>query len=105
MKKIVLSCALAGLIAMPAVACGSDTYTETVTTTSHVKYSYVEEKYVAPKVVYVKRPCVKKVAKPVYVKTHTEIVDHYQIYQPVYQPVGVYTESRIVEAQPCGSCY
>lgn len=47
------------------------------------------------------RPC--KVSKcnqqPVKVKTHTEVIDHYQIYQPVtvYKPAGTCTTRRIIK--------
>lgn len=45
---------------------------------------------------YVK-PCAKR-AQPVRVKTHTEVIDHYQVYQPVtiYQPIGTEIQRRIV---------
>ncbi|MCL2748486.1 MAG: hypothetical protein FWE50_00200 [Alphaproteobacteria bacterium] len=38
----------------------------------------------------------------VMVKTHTEVVDHYQTYRPVtvYQPAGTYSERRTV----CNYC-
>ena len=41
---------------------------------------------------------------PVRVKTHTEVVDYYQLYQPVtvYQPAGVVAERRVImNPQPC----
>lgn len=52
------------------------------------------------------RPCAKRVAEPVRVKTHTEIIDHYQVYQPVmvYKPMGTQIQRRVVPAKPCGKC-
>ena len=52
--------------------------------------------------------CVKRgpSVKPVRVKTHTEVIDHYQVYQPVtvYQPAGTYTERRMVPVKSCNKC-
>jgi len=54
-------------------------------------------------------PCQKNCGTPVRVKTHTEVIEHYQVYQPVliYKPVGTMTESRIVRQckQPCTDGY
>lgn len=50
------------------------------------------------------RPCAARAEKPVRVKTFTEVIDHYQVYQPVtlYKPVGTYSIRRIIEApRPC----
>lgn len=43
------------------------------------------------------RPCARK-AMPVRVKTHTEVIDHYQIYQPVvfYAPMGTEFQHRVI---------
>jgi len=37
------------------------------------------------------------------VKTHTEVVDYYQTYQPVmvYQPTGTYSERRVCSYNRC----
>ncbi len=49
----------------------------------------------------------KKLA-PVRVKTYTEVIDHYQLYQPVisYKPAGTYTTRRFIDAHNphCGTC-
>ena len=55
------------------------------------------------------RPCARGAvaAQPVKVKTHTEVIDHYQVYQPVtvYKPVGAYAERRVVpNKKPCNKC-
>lgn len=49
------------------------------------------------------RPCARNCGAPVKVKTHTEVVDHYQLYQPVlvYEPAGTYSERRVVQSNPC----
>lgn len=67
----------------------------------------VEKFYVAPKARnVVARPCAKQVAEPVRVKTHTEVIDYYQVYQPVtvYKPMGTQIQRRVVPAKPCGKC-
>ncbi|MBR5625297.1 MAG: hypothetical protein IKW67_00765 [Alphaproteobacteria bacterium] len=53
------------------------------------------------------RPCEKKVpAEPVRVKTHTEVIDHYQVYQPVtvYKPMGTQIERRVLSEKNCNKC-
>lgn len=55
------------------------------------------------------RPCTARTnaPAPVRVKTHTEVIDHYQVYQPVVQyiPAGTYSERRIIEhPRPCNRC-
>ena len=45
---------------------------------------------------------------PVRVKTYTEVIDHYQIYEPVvtYKPAGTYSTRRYIQAPNphCGTC-
>ena len=47
------------------------------------------------------KPCAKHptMAKPIRVKTHTEVIDHYQVYQPVtmYKPMGTEIQRRIIK--------
>ena len=52
------------------------------------------------------RPCAQKVAEPVRVKTHTEVIDHYQVYQPVtvYKPMGTQIQRRVVPVVHCNKC-
>ena len=53
------------------------------------------------------RPCAKKaVAEPVRVKTHTEVIDHYQVYQPVtiYKRMGTQIERRVMPVKNCNKC-
>lgn len=108
MKKILFASFLSMVIAAPAVADGVVTETETVTTVEVVEYNYNSPRYVSSaQVVPHKRPCAKK-AMPVRVKTHTEVIDHYQLYQPVtiYQPAGRVSTRRIIRApQVCNKCY
>ena len=53
------------------------------------------------------KPAPKKMA-PVRVKTYTEVIDHYQVYQPVvtYNPAGTYATRRFIDAPNphCGTC-
>lgn len=45
---------------------------------------------------------------PIRVKTYTEVIDHYQVYQPVitYKPAGTYTTRRYIDAKNphCNTC-
>ena len=53
------------------------------------------------------RPCTHNTAEPVRVKTHTEVIDHYQVYQPVtvYKPMGTQIERRVVPVKSCNKCF
>lgn len=108
MKKILFASFLSMVIVAPAVADGVVTETETITTVEVVEYNYNAPRYVSSaQVVPHKRPCAKN-AMPVRVKTHTEVIDHYQLYQPVtiYQPAGRVSTRRIIRApQVCNKCY
>lgn len=120
MKKIILSSLFAGLVCFSAVAGGghviySDEYTITTTTvaTNYNAAPVIQTRPVAPaRVVYARprataRPCAHRSGNPVSVKTATEVIDHYQVYQPVtvYEPAGTYSTRRIIEApRPCNSC-
>ena len=107
MKKLFLASFCAMTFIVPAVADGVVTETETVTSVEVLEYNYTAPRYVSSsQVVPHKRPCAKRNA-PVRVKTHTEVVNHYQLYQPVtvYKPVGRYVERHIVPAKsPCDKC-
>ena len=104
MKKILFASFTAMIMATSSMADGIVTETETVTTVEVLEYSYEMPRYVtSAQVVPHKRPCAKTVA-PVRVKTHTEVIDHYQLYQPVtvYKPVGRVSARRIIRGpQPC----
>lgn len=108
MKKVLFASFMAMVVAMPVMADGIVTETETVTTVEVVEYNYNAPRYVSSaQVVPHKRPCPKRAA-PIRVKTHTEVIDHYQLYQPVtvYQPAGRTSTRRIVRApQACNKCY
>ena len=121
MKSVLLS-AIVGLgICAGAMASDNGAYTETTETyTEYVEFSIdasVERPVAAPAYTTVRevratpcsarrvrssmdvRPCdVRRVeySAPVRVKTHTEVIDHYQLYQPVtqYVPAGVYSVRR-----------
>lgn len=78
------------------------TYTETETITTYESFSVdtqcgygCAKHFVADHDV---KPYARK-AQPVRVKTHTEIIDYYQVYQPVvvYRPVGTEFHRRIVK--------
>ncbi len=104
MKKTILTSLFAGMVAFGANASDGGLYQETETYTNRVRYNTVEyaapvEQRVAP--VATCNSC----AGPVRVKTHTEVIDHYQVYRPVtvYEPAGTYAERRVVR-NTCNRC-
>ena len=135
MKKIFLACLLACTFGF-CISAYADGYVETETVTTCEKISidtvkYYEDDYVAhapkptPKPVKKTTPCrhatsldvsrkcdcIKSTAKkpaPVRVKTYTEVIDHYQVYEPVvtYKPAGTYTTRRLIDVPKpqCGKC-
>lgn len=102
MKKVVFAGLSVLLCANASIAGVKITETETVVT--------VERFYSAPRARnVVPRPstsCANKKAAPVRVKTHTEVIDHYQVYQPVtvYKPMGSEIQRRVVTAKACNDC-
>lgn len=111
MKQAILVSLFAAAVCGTAVASDGGIFYETETVNKHISVKmdttkYDANTYVAPsRVVVAARPCARVAAKPVRVKTYTEVIDHYQVYQPVtvYQPVGAYAQRRVVEsARPCG---
>lgn len=111
MKKAILVSLFAATVCGAAVASDGGVYYETETVNKHVSVkmdttTYDAGAYVAPRrTVVATRPCTRVAAAPVRVKTYTEVIDHYQVYQPVtvYQPVGAYAQRRVIEsARPCG---
>ncbi len=106
MKKAILASVIAATVCGAAHASDGGVYYETETVTRNVSMN-TNTAYTAPRraVVTVARPCARTAAAPVRVKTYTEVIDHYQVYQPVtvYQPVGNYAQRRVIEsARPCG---
>lgn len=108
MKKLFLASFCAMTFIVPAVADGVVTETETVTTVEVLEHNYTAPRYVSSaQVMPCKKPYAKRLAAPVRVKTHTEVINHYQLYQPVtvYRPMGKYVEKHIVPATaPCNKC-
>ncbi len=114
MKKVILSGLAAALVCVSANASDGGLYldTERVETRSQQYVDsdvYTARQYVAPRaVVDIPRPCAYSAGNPFSVKTHTEVIDHYQMYQPVvtYMPAGTYSQRRVVEnPRPrCGRC-
>ena len=104
MKKTLLTSVFAAMVASVAVASDGGLYSETETYKTSVRYNNNAVTYAAPaqRTVVASAPC----ATPVRVKTHTEVIDHYQVYRPVtvYEPAGEYAERRIVRNAPCGRC-
>lgn len=133
MKKVILFGAFAIIIGMCANAFAdgySYTETETFDTYETIKIdtvTYVDTVYPEPvRVVAKPMPCraassmdvartmrdchkpTKRELAPVRVKTYSEVIDHYQVYQPVvtYKPAGEYTTRRYIDAPNphCGTC-
>lgn len=104
MKKIMLVGLLAMFAVSPVMADGVYTETETVTTWERVSACPKAIRYNTVRDV---KPCARKqAAKPVRIKTHTEVINHYQVYQPVtvYRPMGTQIERQIVPAKTCNKC-
>lgn len=105
MKKVLLTSVLTTILCGTAYASDGGVYyeTETETVVNHISYTSntVQEPIQRP-TFNVVRQCVT-CGQPVHVKTYTEVIDHYQVYQPVtvYQPVGTYARRRIIEQRPC----
>ncbi len=131
MKKIALFGIFAGIMTLAGGAY-ADGYVETETVNAYETITidtvtYVNDGYVAPARVRVatptpcrsasslhvardcgcNKPAQKKLA-PVSVKKYTEVIDHYQVYEPVvsYRPAGEYTTRRYIDAPNphCGTC-
>ncbi len=113
MKKFLFAGLSCLVLCGAAMAGYSYTETETVTTWERVSFDApcngcakraVSSRDVVRPVE--KKPCAKKAAAPVRVKTHTEVIDHYQVYQPVtvYQPMGTEIQRRVVPVKYCGKC-
>jgi len=107
MKKTLLSSLLAMVVATAANASDGGIYQETETYTTRIRYNTtVATAPAQPQCGYVAnvacaRPAPRPVpAAPVRVKTHTEVIDHYQLYRPVvnYVPAGTYSERRVCSA-------
>ena len=100
MKKILFA-VLSVLTIFGAAIAGKYTETETIATVEILTLETMPQEYIRPV-----KTCDKKVQKPVRVKTHTEVIDHYQVYQPVtiYKPMGSEIKRRIVPATKCSDC-
>lgn len=98
MKKILFGTLACVFVCDMANAGVKYTETETVTT--------IERFYTTPRRGVRARPCVRKVAEPVRVKSHTEVIEYYNVYQPVtiYQPVGTEIKRHIVPVKSCNKC-
>lgn len=135
MKKIFLLCLFACAIGT-CISAYAGIYTETETINTYEKIyidtvTYSDAAYTAPAPKPLPKPaakpapcryasslevargcdCAKPAAKklaPVRVKTYTEVIDHYQVYEPVvtYKPAGTYATRRFIDAPNphCGTC-
>ena len=111
MKNILLAgFLLATFNGMAGAASFSYTETETVTTYEEINITIPANQKCGMRYssCYQVRPCAKKsTAEPVRVKTHTEVIDYYQVYQPVtvYKSMGTQIERRVVPVKKnkCGA--
>jgi len=116
MKKLLMSIFACVAFIGPATASDGGVYIETSNVYSGTaQYTRAVNTTVAAparattrNVVVGHRPCgcgrATPAMNPVAVKTHTEVIDHYRVYQPVveYIPVGTYTTRRVVSnIRPC----
>lgn len=119
MKKAIFSALCAVMVCACANASDGGYYTETETYTNNVSFNFETVTYsdapyqaaqrparpCAGRVASsadLARPCPAHVGNPVRVKTYTEVIDHYQVYQPVvtYVPAGTYSARRVIEHTP-----
>ena len=107
MKKTLLSSLLAAVVSVAANASDGGIYQETETVSTRIRYNTTVATVAAkPECGYVANVrCARPAPRPVYaapvrVKTHTEVIDHYQLYRPVvnYGPAGNYSERRVCTA-------
>lgn len=112
MKKIF------GLVLVSVFACAAAfadfIYSETEVITTWENIDVVVDDPVQPQRFYSSRdvarshsrPCAHRAGEPVRVKTHTEVIDHYQVYQPVtvYKPMGTQIQRRVVPVASCNKC-
>ena len=106
MKKTILSGLFAAMVCVSAHASDGGLYAETETYTNRVRYNTNTVEYAAPVAQRVAPVATcNSCAQPVRVKTHTEVIDHYQVYRPVtvYEPAGTYAERRVVR-NTCNRC-
>lgn len=114
MKKILFASILATVVCAGANASDGGVYMETSNvysgTAKYTRTTTTTESDITPRRVVGHRPCPCKrdmavaAPAPVAVKTHTEVIDHYQVYQPVveYVPAGTYTRRHVVSnVRPC----
>ena len=109
MKKVLLFVIFGLVGTFNAFADVNFSETETITTWENV--TVVSDagpvRYRSSRDVVAPRPCMRATSnQPVRIKTHSEVVDYYQVYQPVtvYQPMGVQVERRFVPAHRCNKC-
>ncbi|MDR2413188.1 MAG: hypothetical protein LBD50_03175 [Rickettsiales bacterium] len=108
MKKIILSGLFAGFVF--AAANASDTgglYKEQSVSTTRISARYDTVYYAGDAYSAPKPKCARAADAPIRVKTHTEVIDHYQVYRPViiYAPAGKYSERRVIKSNArCGAC-
>lgn len=113
MKKILLSFVFA-IALIPSAFAYQETETYTVYETLTIeKVTYPVHKETPNKVmnkqdnckfissidVSKNKNCCESQEKPIKVKTHTEVIDHYQVYKPVtkYVPAGTYKTVRVIK--------
>ncbi len=114
--KIALLSVLAAVTVASSAQASDMRYTETFTETNHEvinveTVTFTNAAYATPRapkcgcahktsldVARHAQPCQKKLA-PVHVKTYTEVIDHYTVFEPVvtYRPAGTYAHRRIVK--------
>lgn len=114
MKKILFVSLTAIFACFGANASDGGVYMETQRYESNKYYGTAEyaraPRTSARRVIVGRRPCAAtsaatNAAPAVAIKTHTEVIEHYQMYQPVveYIPVGTYTTRREI-TRPCCGC-
>lgn len=107
MRKYLFAGVCACFVSGVAVADCKYMETENVTVIEEFDFVQTNHKFNRPIKKY--RPVVKKqqkLAEPVKLKTHTEVVEYYQVLQPVtvYKPIGTEVKRYVVPARHCDRC-
>ena len=111
MKKFIGFVVMSVLVSGVAFADVKYTETEVVTTWENIDVvvsapAQPQRFYSSRDVRPVVKPCERSAGQPVRVKTHTEVIDHYQVFQPVtvYKPMGTQIQRRVVPVTSCNKC-
>lgn len=109
MKKTLFAGLIAGIVCSANASddgfenyfIGQTTKTEPVVTVQESREPVVQQYVISINT----KKCSKCQKKQIRIKDYTEVIEHYQVFEPVtiYKPVGTYSERHIVEPR-CSRC-